>query len=156
MLGRPIARRPEGMRRLRWGAPGHRARGWGRWAAEHALRALLGRRMGYAGGWGRGGAGLARLAASGPRAWGGGNGLVGHALGKDTAHWAALLRLRGWAGGRGAAQEGGRGRDLGKELWAFLLCSSSFLYLFLFFPFYLNLVLVLNSKYISCLMNLDE
>jgi hypothetical protein len=28
----------------------------------------------------------------------------------------------------------------------FLLCSSSFLYLFLFFPFYLNLVLVLNSK----------
>jgi hypothetical protein len=52
---------------------------------------------------------------------------VGHALGKDTARWAALLRLRGWAGEGARPRRGGRGRDLGKELWAFLLCSSSFL-----------------------------
>jgi hypothetical protein len=68
----------------------------------------------------------------------------------------------GW--GNWAAREGGK-RKQERDCWAksaemgqgedrlgegtagpFLLCSSSFLYLFLFFPFYLNLVLVLNSK----------
>jgi hypothetical protein len=67
----------------------------------------------------------------------------------------------GWGGARSggsmghargmATQEGGNdqvwGKEKGKSCGIFLLCSSSFLYLYLFFPSYLNLVLVLNSKY---------
>jgi hypothetical protein len=97
-------------------------------------------------------------------------------LGSWATRWAEGTRCAdaaAWAASKGAARRGlgklgrarGGKRKQERDCWAksvemgqgedrlgegmtglFLLCSSSFLYLFLFFPFYLHLVLVFNSK----------
>jgi hypothetical protein len=121
MLGRPIARRPEGMQRLRWGArpPCTRLR---HWAAEHALRALLGRGMGCAGGW-----------AASPREWAAPAGSAGMAWWAGAARARRGLRERVGVG-RARDQMGWRGSRVGElGLFYFLLLiiffySYSYLY----------------------------
>jgi hypothetical protein len=91
MLGRPIARWPEGVRQLRWGAP----------ATEHALRALLASRPGREGGEAHGASWGARewaATAGSARGWPGGPG---------SARGGPGARLLGQA--RRAAQEGEEG-----------------------------------------------
>jgi hypothetical protein len=111
MLGRLIARWAEGMRRLCWGTPGHRARGSG--ARPPSTRCWApGQRLG------------GNAAGMGHRGWERGNDLVGRG-GKGTA-WAA--RARGSGPGTRPDGLGGQRRGAGP----FLFSSFDYFLLFLF------------------------
>jgi hypothetical protein len=105
------------MRRLRWGArpPCTRLR---HWAAEHALRALLGRGMGCAGGWVA--APREWAAPAGSAGWPGGPGRQGHGVGYASV-WEWAGHAARWAGGE---QSRGAG--------PFLFSSFDYFLLFLF------------------------